>query len=68
VKDGPRWRDVRMQVKGVLEPSPGVALLTYEANATRAEGEPYAALVSSGYVRRNGAWKMVFHQQTPRQT
>jgi hypothetical protein len=31
----------------------------------RPEGERYRALVSSGYVKRNGSWKMMFHQQTP---
>jgi hypothetical protein len=67
VKDGVRWAEVKLEVKGFLEPSPDVALFTYDATATRSGGEPYAALVSSGYVRRGGAWKMVFHQQTPRQ-
>ena len=28
-------------------------------------GEAYAALVSTGYVRRDDGWKMMFHQQTP---
>ena len=45
---------------------PDTAIVTYEAHAKRATGEPYAALVSSGYVKRNGEWKMTFHQQTPR--
>jgi hypothetical protein len=47
-----------------LQPTDDVALLTYHASA-EAKGEPYEARVSSGYVRRNGGWKMMFHQQTP---
>jgi hypothetical protein len=65
IKPGDRWRDIDMVVKGVVEPAPGVAILTYKAHATRATGEPYDALVSSGYVQRDKAWKMAFHQQTP---
>jgi hypothetical protein len=63
--DAPRWRDVIMQNKGLVEPMYGVAVLSYEASATRSTGEPYKALVSSGYVWRDGAWKLAFHQQTP---
>ena len=52
-------------MKGFLEPVPGVAIFTYQVRATRKMGEAYAAVVSSGYVKRNGGWKMVFHHQTP---
>lgn len=40
-------------------------LLSYEAHAVREGGEPYNALVSSGYVKRGDGWKMMFHAQTP---
>jgi hypothetical protein len=63
---GPRrWQDLRIQVQGLLEPTDEVAIVTYKADATRLNGAPYSALVSSGYVKRDGAWKMAFHQQTP---
>jgi hypothetical protein len=65
IKNGERWHDIDISVKGVVEPAPGVAILTYKAHATRANGQPYDALVSSGYVQRDKAWKMAFHQQTP---
>jgi hypothetical protein len=64
-RDNNRWHDVNLNPKGIVEPAPGTAILTYEAHAKRANGEPYAALVSTGYVKRGGAWKMSFHQQTP---
>jgi hypothetical protein len=65
IKDSGRWRDLDIEVKAFLEPLPGLALLTYQVRATRKSGEPYAAVVSSGYVKRDGAWKMVLHHQTP---
>jgi len=49
----------------VVEPSDDVALLSYEAEATRENGEPYRALVSTGYVRQCDGWKMMFHAQMP---
>jgi hypothetical protein len=42
-----------------------VAILSHEASATRANGEPPAALVSTGYFKRDDGWEMVFHQQMP---
>jgi hypothetical protein len=65
VTDGERWRDVQMDVEGLLAPSDNIALLTYRASAVRGADEKYRALVSSGYVKRNGSWKLAFHQQTP---
>lgn len=63
--DSRRWQDVQIQEKGLVEPTPDTAILSYEAQAQRANGERYHALVSSAYVRRGGAWKLTFHQQTP---
>jgi len=65
VGEGPRWRDVHFDVQGVSEPCAEIALVTYRAHATRSDGERYASLVSSAYVRRDGEWKLAFHQQTP---
>jgi hypothetical protein len=60
-----RWREVDIDLDGFLQPTDDVAILTYHVHAKRNESTPYEALVSSGYVRRNGGWKMMFHQQTP---
>lgn len=66
VEGGERWRELGIEMQGLVQPTTEVAILTYEATAVRGEdGERYRALVSSGYVMRDGAWKMVFHQQTP---
>ena len=64
-KDGNRWRNLELELKGLIEPSDDVAILSYEAHATRGNGEPYSALVSTGYAKRDDGWKMMFHQQTP---
>lgn len=42
-----------------------IAIISYKADVTRADGEPYLALVSSGYVRRDAAWKRAFQQHSP---
>ena len=62
---GNRWKNLDIKLKGLIEPADDVAILSYEAHATRSNGEDYAALVSTGYARRDDGWKMVFHQQTP---
>ena len=67
-RDPQRWRDLRMERKGFLQAADDTAFLSYEASATRATGEPYKALVSTGYVRRDDGWKMAFHGQTPLDT
>lgn len=59
------WRDVELDEKGCVQMTDDAVVLTYEVSATRKSGEPYKALVSTGYVRRGGEWKMAFHQQTP---
>lgn len=64
-KNPSRWRNLEIELKGIVEPGSDIVMLTYEARATREDGEPYAALVSTGYVHRVNGWKMMFHSQTP---
>lgn len=59
-----RWRDLTMDDRQWLELGE-ITVISYRAAVTRADGEPYAALVSSGYVRRDGGWKLAFHQHSP---
>jgi hypothetical protein len=61
---GQRWHDVDIEVDGFLQPTDDVTILTYRVHAVRGN-EPYDARVSSGYVNRDGDWRMMFHQQTP---
>lgn len=64
VGEGARWRDVDIEIEGLLQPTADVSILTYHVTAVRAN-EPYEARVSSGYVNRDGDWRLMFHQQTP---
>ncbi|MFA6157531.1 hypothetical protein [Mesorhizobium sp.] len=63
-----RWRNLKIDLKGIIEPGSDIIMLTYEAHAKRENGESYAALVSSGYVHRVNGWKLMFHAQTPLET
>jgi hypothetical protein len=59
------WRDVQIVQKALEQPTPDVAILTYDMDGVRTTGEAYQARVSTLYVKRGDAWKMAFHQQTP---
>ena len=60
-----RWRDLTMANRQFLHGDDDFAIISYRADVTRADGEPYAALVSSAYVRRPNGWKLVLHQHSP---
>jgi hypothetical protein len=62
-----RWTDVALTRKGMTQLSDTSAVVTYECNAKRKDGQSYHAPVSSGYVKRPEGWKLAFHQQTPLQ-
>lgn len=60
-----RWKDLAISDRQILQPTSEVAIVSYRADVLRADGQPYAALVSSGYVRRADGWKLMFHQHSP---
>lgn len=59
------WDDVDLEEMSVTRPTPETGLVTYGAVARR-EGTTWSALFSSLYAWRDGAWRMVLHQQTAR--
>jgi len=59
-----RWKNVKMTEKGLSKLSEESVVISYECTATRKDGQPHHAFVSSGYVHRPGGWKLAFHQQT----
>jgi uncharacterized protein DUF4440 len=63
---GPPWESWSLEDPRVRELGHGSAVVTYGVVARRAGAEPYSALVSSVYVRRDGGWRLAVHQQTPR--
>ena len=60
-----RWRDLRLANRHLLKAGEDVAIISYKAEVTRADGQPYSALVSSAYVRQADGWKLTFHQHAP---
>lgn len=60
-----RWRDLTMTDRHLLQSTEDWAIISYRADVTRADGKPYAALVSSAYARRSEGWKLTFHQHSP---
>ena len=63
-RGGSRWKEVRLSNLLSHQLSDDVALIGYEAHATRGDGTPYHALIGSAYARRDGAWKLCFHQHS----
>lgn len=64
LKGAPRWKSVEMTERASANPDGDMAVLAYRAEGTCHGASPYAAYCSSTYVRRNGDWRMVQHQQT----
>jgi uncharacterized protein (TIGR02246 family) len=64
--EGRRWAEVDFQEVRSVRLTEEVALLTYRVTARwEDEQSEYPALASSVYVRREGTWKLAFHQQSP---
>ena len=60
-----RWRDLRISDRHELRPTDDLAVISYRVDVLRADGHPYAALISSAYIRRGDGWKLAFHQHSP---
>ena len=63
---GAPWASYALEDVRVLRPTEDVGVVAYGVRAQREDAPPYAALVSSLYVRRGSGWRLSFHQQTPR--
>jgi hypothetical protein len=63
---GRRWAEVQFDDVHRLRLAEDVTLVTYRVAARWAhEASKRLALASSAYVKRDGVWKLAFHQQTP---
>jgi hypothetical protein len=65
IEGGQRWLQLETRDAHVLDLGPDTRLLCYAATARREGDADHSALVSSVYVRRDGAWQLAFHQQSP---
>ena len=62
---GHRWAQVAFANVRVLSVSPNIALLHYEASARwNYKGDFENVICSTLYVKRDGTWRVAFHQQT----
>lgn len=62
--DAPRWDALEIKAPQIAHPAPDLAILSYEARATRGESVRRAACTST-YLRGPRGWALVQHQQTP---
>jgi hypothetical protein len=60
----PGWDAVEMTDARMLEIGDDTISVVYRFDGDRGDMH-YAALMASTYVRRDGAWKLALHQQTP---
>ena len=60
-----RWCDLEMSDWQLLKLSDDVAMISYKAEATRADGVAYCALIGSAYVKRSDVWVLASHQHSP---
>ncbi len=64
VDASPGWDEWAISDARTVPLTPDSAVLTYRWRSRRGDST-YAALMSSGYARRDGAWRLLLHQQTP---
>lgn len=64
LSQGPRWQEVSMSERASIE-TDDLCVLAYRATARRAGADTYRALCTTTWVRRDGDWRIVQHQQTP---
>ena len=65
IRDAPPWSSFELSDLRLVAVSDGAALVAYRAVAQRAGREPYEALMTTVYARREDRWRLVLHQQTP---
>jgi hypothetical protein len=61
----PPWERFEIRDPRVVALGPDSGVVVYEVTAQRAGEDPYAAVVSSTFVRDGDTWKLAFHQQSP---
>ena len=58
------WARFELDEPRVVQLGPDAGVVVYRASAQREGEEPFTAVMSSTFVRRNGDWKLAFHQQS----
>jgi hypothetical protein len=58
------WSSYHLDDVRVIRAGSDVGLVIYRAAAVR-ENKPYEATMTSVYIRRDGEWRLLVHQQSP---
>src|SRR5919107_339822 len=64
IREVPPWSGFALSDMRVVAGT-DVGLVTYRATARRGDAPEYKATMSSVYVRRDGNWRLLLHQQSP---
>lgn len=65
VADADAWQSFTIEDPQALAVGEDAVALVYRACARRRGEQLYVAAITSVYRRRDGAWELVLHQQTP---
>lgn len=66
VADNRMWGDVSFDMVDSIRTTPDTMMITYEvSHRWNYEKSSNQTQASSLYVRRDGSWRLAFHQQTP---
>jgi hypothetical protein len=63
--DAPPWDGYEITGEGVVDSGPDAAALVYRGTGHRRDGEDFVGIMTSHYVRRDGAWRLALYTQTP---
>jgi hypothetical protein len=58
------WSHYDMKEPRVIALAPDCGVVVYAVTAQREGEDPFSAVVSSTFVRRDGEWRLAFHQQS----
>ncbi|UXU74219.1 MULTISPECIES: nuclear transport factor 2 family protein [unclassified Paracoccus (in: a-proteobacteria)] len=59
----PRWQEITMTDRASIE-TDDLCVLAYRATARRPGADTYRAICTTTWIRRDGDWRIVQHQQT----
>jgi hypothetical protein len=65
IESAPPWSSFEMKDPRVVALNQDSGVVVYAVVAQREGETPYSAVISSTFVREDGAWRLAFHQQTP---
>jgi hypothetical protein len=66
MESAPPWERYEIADPQVVALSDDSGIVVYEVVAQRPGEEPYSAVVSTTFVRAGDAWRVAFHQQSPK--